>query len=405
MKYAKSYVAIIGAILMFFFIVPVADFVYITRFKNTEIVTSVSDDGVYSLTVCMIGEPDWPFGATHCHLDLRMGRFVIARHPISLGNDGARAREDNFSFYWAEDHVSVRVNASEQDDKIYQLHFDGAVERFDAPEDMASWMYGITVDDCWYDDTETEAVIAAIRDMPVKPTVRIVMSADMSASEYEELFSQIHEVAYIMACPVDSSEMHLYGDAQAYLDRFRDAFETLAPYTDVWEIGNEINGVAWIGQSPELVVEKVEAANTYIRCQGARTALTLYYPGPEDSQELFMWVDENLAESLARNMDYVLLSYYEDDHGGFVPAWSEVFPALEHAFPRASVGFGECGNTADSATESSKISMARSYYAMEPPSDHFVGGYFWWNWVQDCVPHEGNPVYDEINRAMVEVEP
>lgn len=74
----------------------------------------------------------------------------------------------------------------------------------------------------------------------------------------------------------------------------------------------------------------------------------------------------------------------------------------EAVFPGAKVGFGECGNTTEDATEDSKLRMAHSYYTMEQPSEHYIGGCFWWNWVQDCVPHEGNAVYDVINRWMRE---
>ena len=45
--------------------------------------------------------------------------------------------------------------------------------------------------------------------------------------------------------------------------------------------------------------------------------------------------------------------------------------------------------------------MASFYYEIEPPSAHYIGGCFWWNWVQDCVPHKGNAIYDGINRCMV----
>lgn len=265
--------------------------------------------------------------------------------------------------------------------------------------EMKRWIYGITVDDCWYEDVETEAVIAAIRDMPVKPTVRIVMSKEIPAEEYEPLFSQICEAAYIMACPVDSSDMSAYESEQAYLERFRDAYSVLKPYTDLWEIGNEINGVEWIGQEPEMIVKKAEAANTFLRSQGANTALTMYYARPAE-QDMFRWMAENLPESLTGNVDLALISYYEDDNEGYIPDWRGVFPAFEEVFPGAKVGFGECGNTAGDATEDSKLRMSRSYYGMEPPSENYIGGCFWWNWVQDCVPHEGNAVYDEINRWM-----
>ena len=268
--------------------------------------------------------------------------------------------------------------------------------------DMERWIYGITVDDCWYDDVETEAVIAAIRDMPVKPTVRIVMSKEISAEDYEELFSQIHEVAYVMACPVDSSDMSFYEDERAYLKRFKDAYSVLKPYTDLWEVGNEINGEEWIGQRPDLILQKVEAANTYIRSRGAKTALTMYYANPED-QDMFQWMTKHLPERITENVDFALISYYEDDNEGYLPDWSQIFPIFEEVFPGAKVGFGECGNTAEDATEDSKLQMAHSYYAMEPPSENYIGGYFWWNWVQDCVPHEGNKVYDGINRRMQEI--
>lgn len=269
--------------------------------------------------------------------------------------------------------------------------------------EMDYWIYGITVDDGWYDDVEVKDVFAAIRDMTVKPTVRVVMSREIPVADYQDLFAQIHEIAYVMACPVDSSDMGFYPDEATYLERFQDAYHSLAPYTDLWEIGNEINGVDWIGQEPELIVTKVAAANAFIRAQGGKTALTMYYARPED-QDMFQWMEENLSESIAGNVDFAFISYYEDDNESYQPDWKLVFPAFERAFPEAKVGFGECGNTAEDATEVSKLQMACFYYAMELPSERYVGGCFWWYWAQDCVPHERNAVYDGINRWMTEVK-
>ncbi|ACV22338.1 Uncharacterised protein [Slackia heliotrinireducens] len=261
------------------------------------------------------------------------------------------------------------------------------------------WLYGITVDDSWYDDVSTDDIVAAIEDMPVKPTVRLVMSTELSAEDYEPLFAQIHEVAYIMACPVDSSEMNSYKDEQAYLERFQEAYEVLGPYVDLWEIGNEINGVEWIGQEPALIVSKVEVVNDWLRSRDAKTALTMYYARPDD-QDMFEWMEENLPEALCENVDYALISYYEDDNEGYIPDWSGVFNSFEDAFPDASVGFGECGNVAEDATEESKLRMAGFYYGLKAPSQRYIGGCFWWNWVQDCIPHEDNAVYDGINQLM-----
>ena len=285
---------------------------------------------------------------------------------------------------------------------IGRLFHGNGLEKEPLSVEIDYWIHGITVDDCWYDDVETDAVIDAIRDIPVKPTVRIVMSKEIPAEDYEDLFSQIHKVAYVMACPVDSSEMNAYESEQDYLERFQDAYRILNLYSDLWEIGNEINGVEWIGQEPELIVKKTEAANTWLKSQGAKTALTMYYANPEE-QDMFQWMTKHLPERITENVDFALISYYEDDNEGYLPDWSQIFPAFEEVFPGAKVGFGECGNTAEDATEDSKLQMAHSYYAMEPPSENYIGGYFWWNWAQDCVPHEGNAVYDGINRWMQEI--
>ena len=38
---------------------------YRVEVAPTEVLTDVSPDGAYELTIDRVGEPDWPFGATH----------------------------------------------------------------------------------------------------------------------------------------------------------------------------------------------------------------------------------------------------------------------------------------------------------------------------------------------------
>lgn len=265
------------------------------------------------------------------------------------------------------------------------------------------WIYGITIDDSWEVSADPKALTDAIRAMPVKPTVRIVMAQDVEPSAYKELFQEIHEVAYIMACPVDSYEMKAYKNEEEYLERFRQTYTHLAPYTDIWEIGNEINGVEWIGQSDERIVQKVEQANAYIRKNGGVTALTFYYPGPEEDVDLFTWIQRYMPQRLMNNIDYAFLSYYEDDHEGYMPAWEPVFMKLEALFPKAKIGFGECGNSDNQADDRTKIKKIDYYYGMEMPSDSYVGGCFWWYWLQDCIPHQDSRIYEQINQRMEDI--
>ena len=95
--------------------------------KNRNTDTS-SDNGSYHLIVYMIGEPDWPFGATHCRFDLFNDDRKITEYSFSIMNDGGNVHEGNFHITWNTDHVTVLVSGSEQSDEIYELNYDGTVE-------------------------------------------------------------------------------------------------------------------------------------------------------------------------------------------------------------------------------------------------------------------------------------
>ena len=76
----------------------------------------------------MVGEPDWPFGATHCRFTLRREGRQILERAFSIQDDGAVARADNFAVRWRADGVQVVVSGSEQGDRVYVLGFDGSAE-------------------------------------------------------------------------------------------------------------------------------------------------------------------------------------------------------------------------------------------------------------------------------------
>ena len=101
---------------------------YRVEVAPTEVLTDVSPDGMYELTIDRVGEPDWPFGATHCRFTLHgEGRQILER-AFSIQDDGAVARADNFAVRWRADGVQVTVSGSEQGDRVYALGFDGSAE-------------------------------------------------------------------------------------------------------------------------------------------------------------------------------------------------------------------------------------------------------------------------------------
>ena len=259
-------------------------------------------------------------------------------------------------------------------------------------------IWGVTIDDSWYEEMSAEEVVSSLRSFRVRPTVRIVMSKDREPREYISLFQKIHQAADIMAEPVDSFEMALYEDVQSYRERFADSYRYLGDYVDIWEIGNEVNGKEWIGQSDELIIAKITAAYDVFKDTDEKTALTFYYEKPGSRQDMLSWISEYVPLQLRENIDYSFISYYEDENEGYEPDWKTVFKSFQALFPKSGVGIGECGNITEDADEESKIRMIDKYYQMPALTENYVGGYFWWNYVADCVPNSENKVCQAIYR-------
>lgn len=259
-------------------------------------------------------------------------------------------------------------------------------------------LYGITVDDSWRGPERLAEIVAAIQAMSVKPTVRIVMSERIPPTDYKETFKAIHNVAYVLAQPVDSYYMKRFTTVDSYLKRFEDSYRELAPFVDMWEIANEINGEGWLGGDRQFNADKMYAAYKYIHSKGGKTVLISYEVAPGD-QEMSMldWLRTYVPKDMKEHLDYLMVSYYEDDHRDYQPDWKSTFESLEEIFPNSIFAIGECGNTAKTATAESKMKMAEHYYLMPKYTNKYVGGYFWWTWVQDCVPHTNNPVWRKID--------
>lgn len=262
-------------------------------------------------------------------------------------------------------------------------------------KDVKKQIYGLTIDDAWDDDVALKDVVEGLRNLKARPTVRIVMSRETEPAEYVKLFKAIKPYADIMACPVDSFEMKNFKDRESYLQRFKDSYEHLSQYVSIWEVGNEINGTEWIKQRPELIVDKIFSAANFIKRKGGKIALTLYCTD-SPRKDMIAWMQKYIPQKLADSVDYCFVSYYEDDNGGYSPEWKRIFKDLGEIFPSAFLGIGECGNIAENATEKSKIEMAKKYYGMPKYHKRFVGGYFWWNWVEDCIPYKNNRMYETI---------
>ena len=105
--------------------VLIGSFTYTTRYRVHSVDSSLSQDGKYELLFQQIGDPDWPFGATHARLVLKVASGTISKYSFDVRNDGASVHSDSWQVIWKEDCVEAVIRGEEQKDKQYILYFDG----------------------------------------------------------------------------------------------------------------------------------------------------------------------------------------------------------------------------------------------------------------------------------------
>lgn len=263
-----------------------------------------------------------------------------------------------------------------------------------APPDSTSsqTIYGVTIDSV----VNLAETVKSLRSLPFKPTTRIVFDENVSAANYVNAAAQIHAVSFVMGEILDSFFMKTI-TTEAYAARTSEYMNALGSNVDIWEIGNEING-EWLGDTPS-VVAKMNAAYNLVKAKRKAAALTLYYNAgclPNQTNEMFTWAQNNVSAAMKGGLDYVFISYYEDDCNNLQPNWPEVFKKLATIFPNSKIGFGEVG----SIDAAKKAAFINRYYNMKINLPNYVGGYFWWYFSQDMVPST-SPLLKTLNAAII----
>lgn len=254
-----------------------------------------------------------------------------------------------------------------------------ALSRPRPPLAITAPLVGVTVDDT----SNISAIVASLKSINKVPTTRIVFDEFVAASDYRDATTKIRNVSYVMGELLDSFSVSQYS-VQQYLDRTREYLGALGDVVDIWEVGNEING-EWLGNNSD-VVAKMTGAYDLVKAQGKTTELTLYYNQDcwdRPSNEMFTWANNNVPTRMKQGLDYVLISYYEDDCNGLQPDWPNVFAKLHAMFPKSKIGFGETGTV----NAANKAEFVRRYYTKSINVPNYVGGYFWWYFKQDMVPN------------------
>ena len=79
----------------------------------------------YELIIYQVGEPDFPFGSTHCRYELYSVRKLVNELNFNVSNDGQIVDDGNFEVKWEPNAVVIKVTAEEQQDFYYRLYGDG----------------------------------------------------------------------------------------------------------------------------------------------------------------------------------------------------------------------------------------------------------------------------------------
>lgn len=253
-------------------------------------------------------------------------------------------------------------------------------------------IYGVSIDST----KNLNKIIASLRKLPYKPTVRVVFDEHIPPQHYLNAVKKLHEVSYVMGLILDSSAHRQY-TVTNYRLRTERYVKLLSPYVDIWEIGNEVNG-RWLGVNGD-VITKLQLAYSIVKEHGGKTAVTFFYNTgctKNGTNELFSWVEKHMPYTVKKGIDYAFISYHPDDCPGRNPNWQHIFTRLHGIFPQAKIGFGELGTP----KTKDKAKLIRKFYQLKINVPNYVGGYFWWYYRQDMVPHS-KPLWRVLYRAML----
>jgi hypothetical protein len=355
-------------------------------------------------------------------------------------------------------------------------------------------LFGVTIDNVSNMRGITDAIDRVKSQSPAraKPIVRVVFDFDEDGFEenryryskddfkkevaaYKEAISELKKGGrvYVMGEIVDSSAVwrcHFDPDpTRTYAERTKAYVEGLGSLVDIWEIGNEVNG-EWVGwkegawSDPSVTIEMMAAARARVAKEirasfdtvkrinrDALTAITFYYNADTARH---CWTDElkkNSSGALEAygqhydmlawahayrkelpDVDYVFISYYEDDCEGVRPNRGDMdtggllktLKELAGLFAPVKIGFGEFGPQCTDVPEcrrrcrsclQDQVSFISRYYvelderirrAVSDPATGwdskcpYVGGYFYWYFKQDLVNNRNENTIKAMTEAF-----
>ena len=113
-----------NTIILLALLLLIGSYVYVTKYKITDIDASVSPDGKYEVLFQSVGDPDWPFGHSHARITLKQDDKTIEQFKFAVANDGGVLHPENWHVSWDDTCVIITISGEEQDDALYTLYYD-----------------------------------------------------------------------------------------------------------------------------------------------------------------------------------------------------------------------------------------------------------------------------------------
>lgn len=110
---------------IFVFIIIIASiFIYITKYRITDVAEYKNEKNNYKILFQAVGEPEWPFGKTKVKVTLlNSNNKEVESFEEFISDDGATARESNIKINWNYNYVEVFLIGGEQEDSIHKINY------------------------------------------------------------------------------------------------------------------------------------------------------------------------------------------------------------------------------------------------------------------------------------------
>ena len=195
----------IAAALLVSALTVIGGFIYVTRYRITDIDAASSGDGQYEVIFQAVGEPDWPFGNSHARIVLKHNGAVITKRKFDVANDGAILHPDNWSVRWEENCVKAVISGEEQPDELYTFFFNGTV-RYEAPDARKPEDHGADSAESLSDGPMPDFSELAAENANGESVFAIPVEELISC--YNSVYRRTHETDYLN--PTDSENWYCY---------------------------------------------------------------------------------------------------------------------------------------------------------------------------------------------------